>query len=434
MRCHDGGHPKAPKIDPVKHSFHKVFDPGLGPDGQPREVDLLSVDYRNIKETGGQCVNCHMPQTAYMQRHWRHDHGFTIPDPLLTRDHGIPNACNRCHQDKDTAWSLRYVEEWYGKKMERPYRQRAQTVAAARAGAPDALPRLRTMLASEEHPYWLSAAANLAAGWVDNPDIAAALERLLVHTNALVRSESLHALAALPEPRPPRIQELLRRGLTDPVRVVRWRAAEASRATLDLASPVGREYLAALDHQSDQPGGQMQWAALAMSRGDFPTAIERYQKAIAWDPRSAPIRHDLAIVFTQAGRPRDAVNQLEEACRLEPNDPDFAFRLGLAWNEAGDLERAMRALERAVQIDPGHARAWYNLGLARNARGDIPGALQALEQAGKSAPRDPGPPYARATILMNQGRRREAAAAARQALEIAPDFRQAAAILQSLSQ
>ena len=61
-----------------------------------------------------------MPQTKYMQRHGRHDHGFTIPDPLVTRQTGIPNACNRCHQDKDTDWAINSVDKWYGSKMDRP--------------------------------------------------------------------------------------------------------------------------------------------------------------------------------------------------------------------------------------------------------------------------------------------------------------------------
>ena len=51
-----------------------------------------------------------MPVTTYMQRHPRHDHGFTIPDPLLTKQFGVPNACNKCHTDKDTEWSLEALE------------------------------------------------------------------------------------------------------------------------------------------------------------------------------------------------------------------------------------------------------------------------------------------------------------------------------------
>ncbi|MEZ0276538.1 MAG: multiheme c-type cytochrome, partial [Roseimicrobium sp.] len=85
MRCHVGNvqpFPKTPPINILTHTFHQ-------PDS-----------------AGSQCINCHMPQTTYMQRDPRHDHGFTIPDPLLTKQFGIPNACNRCHTDKDADWSL----------------------------------------------------------------------------------------------------------------------------------------------------------------------------------------------------------------------------------------------------------------------------------------------------------------------------------------
>jgi len=49
-------------------------------------------------------VNCHMPQTVYMQRHWRHDHGLQpATDPLLTRELGIP-ILRPLSPDKDTNW------------------------------------------------------------------------------------------------------------------------------------------------------------------------------------------------------------------------------------------------------------------------------------------------------------------------------------------
>ena len=64
-----------------------------------------------------------MPVTTYMQRHPRHDHGFTVPDPQLTKELGIPNACNRCHADKDADWSVGHATTWYGPRMDRPNRQ-----------------------------------------------------------------------------------------------------------------------------------------------------------------------------------------------------------------------------------------------------------------------------------------------------------------------
>ncbi len=122
LSCHGPSATNAPVINPVTHSRHLVY--GFDTNGILINPNLADYKPGQIKETGGECVNCHMPQTPYMQRHRRHDHGFTIPDPLLTKQFGIPNACNRCHADKSTDWSLQYVEQWYGDKLNRPYRQR----------------------------------------------------------------------------------------------------------------------------------------------------------------------------------------------------------------------------------------------------------------------------------------------------------------------
>src|SRR5690606_34906586 len=99
---------------------------------------------------GNECIQCHMPQTTYMQRDPRHDHGFTIPDPWLTQQHGIPNACNRCHEDQSTDWALSAVEKWYGDKMNRPTRTRADLIARARKGDASTVSGLMSLLAGDE--------------------------------------------------------------------------------------------------------------------------------------------------------------------------------------------------------------------------------------------------------------------------------------------
>lgn len=195
LRCHDGSFANASVIDPVVHSHHKVF--GYDAKGVQTNFDLLTYEPKRIQETGGECVNCHMPQTVYMQRHWRHDHGFTIPDPLLTRESGIPNACNRCHAEKDVAWSLGAVERWYGKRMERPTRLRARWISRARDGDPAAREPLLAMLTGEEVPYWRAVAAGLLSPWAGDPPVRAALLQSLEQTNALVRSKAARAVDLL---------------------------------------------------------------------------------------------------------------------------------------------------------------------------------------------------------------------------------------------
>ncbi len=46
---------------------------------------------------GASCVECHMPETTYMEMDPRRDHSLRVPRPDLSVDLGLPNACSRCH-------------------------------------------------------------------------------------------------------------------------------------------------------------------------------------------------------------------------------------------------------------------------------------------------------------------------------------------------
>lgn len=431
LSCHGPGQTNAIVINPVTHSRHKVF--GFDTNGVMLDFDLGDYNPKTIKETGGECVNCHMPQTPYMQRHWRHDHGFTIPDPLLTKQHGIPNACNRCHQDKDVDWSLKYVDEWYGDKMNRPYRQRAQTIARAKQGEDSARAALLQMLQRDEIDYWRAVAANMLERWVSEPAVYQTLVQQLADTNALVRQQIVHTLSpvatALPE-----IETAMTARLNDESRNVRVVAAQALADRLELDSLAAVEFQHMLLHNADQPAGQMQLGGFALSQGDATTALQHFQTAVKWDSYSPGIRHELAIVLSQLNRPREALQELQTAVRLAPNDAEFRFKLALAWNELDDAAKALSELEAAVKLDPRHARAGYNLGLARHAAGNPVGAIQVLLAAESAAPQDAQIPYARATIHAQLGQLVEARQAAARALELNPRFAPAAALMRQLEQ
>jgi hypothetical protein len=79
-------------------------------------------------------VQCYMPGRTYMGIHYRLDHSLRIPRPDLSIRIGTPNACNRCHADKDNQWSVDAVTKWY---------QTPRSLGThAPALAPDGLPRL----------------------------------------------------------------------------------------------------------------------------------------------------------------------------------------------------------------------------------------------------------------------------------------------------
>jgi tetratricopeptide (TPR) repeat protein len=390
MACHVGGYPKAPAINPTAHSFHKADN------------------------AGNLCVECHMPVTVYMQRHPRRDHGFTIPDPLLTQQLGIPNACNRCHADKDTAWSLAAVEQWYGPRMDRPSRQRALALGRGRQGDPGAVADLLAVLKTDPQPFWrASAAAMLARGeYITRPEVSAALIAACAHPEALVRENAVRALgplAQVPGPARAAAQKLL----TDPVRAVRAAAAWALRAEVDPASVAAADLLLNLRHNADQPAGAMNLGLWHLARNDPRPALEWFTKAADWDAHSAAPQDALAVTYATLGQPQLALEAMLKAVEREPRDGEYWYKLALAAHEAGQSDRALQALQKAVELTPRHGAAWYNLGLLYAGQGQPERALEALTRAEQLDATDPRIPYAAATVLARMGR----TAAARQALD-----------------
>ena len=402
MRCHtQGGFPNAPVIVPAAHTFH-----------QP-------------ESTGSQCVNCHMPQTVYMQRHSRHDHGFTIPDPLMTKQFAIPNACNKCHQDKDTEWTLAATEKWFGDKMNRRTRTRTTVMAKARRGDDDAKEGLLALLQGDEIPYWKASASLLLDRWLGDSSVQSAVQDQLKHAHPLVRSSAVRSLEAVVEDPQSNARARIEPLLADPIRSVRVAAAWALRDHLDLESTAGKELLLSLEVNADQPSGQMQLGQFDYARQQIPSAIAHMKKAVQWDPGSPPFYHDLAMMQSIGGDNKSSLESLMTAVKLNPNEAEYYYKIGLAWNEAGNMDKAIAALRDAVKIEPRYSRAWYNLGLALNAQKKPEEALAALAEGAKASPSDPMIPYARATILANLGRKEEARMEVFKVLNIAPGMPEA---------
>jgi predicted CXXCH cytochrome family protein len=406
MRCHTGSYPNSPKIDPPTHTHHK------------------------LNGEGGQCVNCHMPQTTYMQRDPRRDHGFTIPDPLLTKEHGIPNACNRCHTDKDTDWAIAAVDKWYGARMDRPTRKRAQWIAKARAGAAGSRENLLQLLREEKTPFWKAVATELLYPWTNDPEVTNQLLGNLTHTNALLRGTTARALDPIARRGDTRIDTALGKLLDDPVRKVRVDAAWTLRDRVSTQSEAGGDLLRALTYNVDMPTGALQKGVYHLDRKEPEKAEHYFRLAIKLDNYSAPLRHEFAIALSMMNRPNEAIDELNEAIRLDPNEAEYHYKLALAWNETGQTNKTVKSLVKAVQLNPSHSRAWYNLGLARNQAGQPEAAIAALLKAENVEQNDPSIPYARATILANLRRMPEAIEAAQRALQIQPSYTPALQFLQ----
>lgn len=409
LRCHEPPLTPAPKILDPDHSFHKAGAPGSA------------------------CVDCHMPVTNFMQRHGRRDHGFTIPDPLLTKEYNIPNACNRCHADKSADWALTFCDQWYGDKMKRLTRTRAEWVAQARAGMPGSHTNLLRMIEEEKIPLWRAVAAKMLRSALGEPGVIDALTKATHDSSELVRTMAVRSLGETVQAPDASNASTLTPRLDDSSRGVRIDAAWALRRNVDTNSGAGSELLHYLNLNRDQPLGLMQWGTFLGDRGDKSGGLTALRQAVEWDKGSPPLRQNYAVALSEAGQIAEAANQLAEAVRLAPRDARIRYTYALALNELNQPNEARAALEETVRLDPELGRAWYNLGLARNAANEIEPALFALARAEALDPHNAQAPYAAATILARQQRIPEAAETARRALRIAPNYREAGELLRTLT-
>ncbi len=398
------GGARATPIDPSAHSRHQ---PG---------------------SAGNACIACHMPTTNYMQRSPRHDHGWLKPDPLLTKELGIPNACSRCHEDKGIDWIISQADAWYGAKLDSRQRARARAVAAGQSAAPGATAGLLALLRDEDIPAWRATYLSLLSGLPAAPGATPAAQAALAAADPLERAAAARFFAGSPE-----ASRLLTPLLQDPVRLVRLDAAWALSPELPADSKSRQELDAYLRLTLDQPAGRLRLGQDLANRGDLAGAAREMARAVEWDPHSPGIRDAQGMVLAGLGRVAEAGNAFYRAAELAgPRGAPSALRAGLALAEAGQAAGAENSFRLALQLDPHAHRARYNLGLLLAQAGRLTEAAAALRAAEADAPAEADYPYALATVLLRTGDRAGARTAAERCLRLEPGHSGARQLLGSL--
>lgn len=339
MRCHEaGGTMNAPIIKPVEHSFHKEGS------------------------TGNRCVECHMPKTTYMQVDPRADHGFHSPDPLMTKELGIPNACSDCHSDQSLDWAVEHAENWYGDRLENSrQRARARAIAAAYEYLPEGMDGLLKLAAEEIIPAWQATYTGLLINYLPNEKVVEHLKSVKDHTSPLVRARATNGLAMLENQQNAVIDKL-----SDPSRSVRINASRAiesqNRSIPD--QQAAAEWDAYLKFNADRPQNLLIEANKAARENRADDVQKFIARALLMDSMNPEMYHQGAIVLSSAGLNDEATRYLNSGWEMAPENPMFPYSLGLLSAEGGDLNKAVGFLEETVAMEPLFYRAWYNLSLA----------------------------------------------------------------------
>lgn len=299
--------------------------------------------------TGGRvCVNCHMPELNYMARDPRRDHSFDIPDPVLSEELGIPNACNLCHKDKDVAWAANISRTHYkGAKLE-SRRPRTRAVHAALHGKGHAKDLL-AVYRKEDVDAWRATLLELMARLEPDEEVLAAAREAQNDKCAMVRAAAARVLGAEAMPLTRDKSKLVRRAAAWPL--------AAQLLDRPEHSVVAGELQETAEFQADQPTGAMQLAMLASVRNDHAEAEKQYRRAIALDPASHVAHMDFAVFLARCHRPMDALNEMLAAARLAPGNADVQYRLALILAELHQYKAALIALDKALAADPGFSAA-----------------------------------------------------------------------------
>ena len=111
-------------------------------------------------------------------------------------------------------------------------------------------------------------------------------------------------------------------------------------------------------------------ARQAISRQDWPLAVQRLQRAAARSPDDADVLSDLAWATFHLPNPEEArdaecIAQLERALALNPRHITAMMRLARILYEVGDIAGAARRLGRVLELDPDHDDARQLINIVR---------------------------------------------------------------------
>lgn len=137
-------------------------------------------------------------------------------------------------------------------------------------------------------------------------------------------------------------------------------------------------------------------------------AGQEFSKVLALRPRDVSLRLNLAALYLDTGRAREALAQAQEAVRLAPQNSAAHVALGRVYFAEGEEEKAASEFESAAQLAPGDGGAFLALGQLRLFQRKVPQAEQMLRRAIQVSPHL-APAYAAlAHIFVQNGRSAEA--------------------------
>lgn len=478
IRCSDCHDPHSAKL---KHQGNQLCTSCHT--HSPGKFDGPAHTFHQPGSTGASCVECHMPESTYMEVDPRRDHSLRIPRPSLSVSLGTPNACTRCHLQVDKVaeklpaekraglddygkwlerrstdaavraelervdrWAADKARAWWGDKMD-DSKHYAHVLHAARQNARQTEEQLVKLAARRDAPAIVQATALQHLGGLDTKRSLESARQALGSPEPQVRAAAIGRYetqmmgieSAIADPRQlesayrPLVRDL-QPLLDDPARLVR---TEAARQLARVPDPVLRaillgteydrlergiqEYVAGLKTNEDRAGTHMALALLHEGRGDRRAAEEAYRTAIELEPRTTGPRTNLAGLMERWAEQLEAGRQQAAAQGAPNDDPEVAQAIARARREAKKLRAdELPLLERDARLSPRAVAVQYRYAMALYLSGDEERAEATLRSTLEVDPHSESVLYALTLLYEKQQKWDEAERAARTLVELQP--------------
>jgi Flp pilus assembly protein TadD len=192
------------------------------------------------------------------------------------------------------------------------------------------------------------------------------------------------------------------------------------------------ELQALVSRQPDDPIAQYYLGRRYVAARRFSEATEAYEAATRLDPGSARAHLGLGLSLFELGKLQQAHDELAVAVHLDDRQAPAEYTLGkIAWMQ-GNLTQAVPHLQRATQLDSHSAPAWYGLAVCfvQQERRDL--ALDPLKHAIACDETNAQYHTTLGELLVFLGRTDEGRQQYERALQLAPDYGPAVALMGDL--
>lgn len=324
--------------------------------------------------TGAECVNCHMPETTYMEIDARRDHGFHIPTPKLALKLGTPDTCLSCHEEKDSQWSASKVNAWYPKSTVLTEKDFVAVFSATNLalneqqmqGVSTELSRIAQTIS---YAGIIRASALTKMATTSNTNTIISIARAVKNPDENIRLGAIEGAQSMASAEKWRILSPL---LNDTVLAVRINAAFAlsnlwqnlSAPQHEQLTPALNEYIASQQFNKDRSFAHSNMGIVASYQGQFEQAIKFFKQGIAIEESFAQTYLNLSQVYYQQGENQKSIDTLQQGQIANPDDATLPYNLGLAYIRVKDKIKAAQALAIATQLAPQNSHYFYVYGLS----------------------------------------------------------------------